>query len=200
MMSDADDELGTLPHDNDALPPSSAITFLHAVGASTLRQGLAVPIIAQIDWLANMQKGQAAPVTIQFGSGQAAPAIVRRINNAQGHLQFRYEAKQHAPLRDYLTAVFASESEQPTGVLKVSEIQPRVFLFEPVAVGPQPESALCLTAPHFHNCSKRQVGKLSEYRELQKCIADVRYKAEHSQSEYNSETGVRASPHAAFLH
>src|ERR1043165_1228139 len=69
--------------EEDALPFSSTVTFLHAVGQSTLRQGIAVPVIAQIDWIANIRKGQAVPVTIAFGEGQSVTALLRRIRSEE---------------------------------------------------------------------------------------------------------------------
>lgn len=74
------------------------IRFLHAVGTSTLRQGLTVPVSVQSAWARQLNKGQTVPVTICFADGLAVEATLRRINNAVGHLQFRYEAKKHTPL------------------------------------------------------------------------------------------------------
>src|ERR1700727_3181001 len=48
--------------EEESFPPSSTVSFLHAVGQSTLRQGLAVPLIAQISWLKDIEKGQCVPV------------------------------------------------------------------------------------------------------------------------------------------
>src|SRR4051812_20313331 len=92
------DEPIDLLQEEEALPPSATVAFLHAVGPSTIRQGMAVPVIAQIAWLANIQKGQAIPITILFGEGASVTATLRRINNARGHLQFRYESKKQAAL------------------------------------------------------------------------------------------------------
>src|SRR3954447_23214117 len=100
-----------LLQEEEALPPSATVAFLHAVGPSTIRQGMAVPVIAQIGWLAEIQKGQAVAVTITFGDSESVPAILRRINNARGHLQFRYGTNKQASLRDYLAKVFGSAGQ-----------------------------------------------------------------------------------------
>jgi hypothetical protein len=128
----ANNEPADAVHEEEALPPSLTVSFLHAVGQSTIRQGMTVPVIAQIGRLAWIQKGQAVPVTVAFGDGQSVSATLRRINNARGHLQFRYESKEQAPLRDYLAGVFGGTGG-PTGVLRVTEVEPRVFLLQPVS-------------------------------------------------------------------
>jgi hypothetical protein len=168
-----------------ALPPSSTASFLHAVGQSSLRQGLAVPVIAQISWLKEIQKGQSVPVTIIFGNGASVPASLRRLNNARGHLQFRYESRQQSALRDYLSQVFGKQADCKNALLRVTEVQPRVFLFEPIAVGGQRAAHLAICQPHFHNCSKQQTEALAEFKELQECFKAVQYTQDHGQADYN---------------
>jgi hypothetical protein len=184
-MSGLDESTDAI-HDEEPLPPSSTVSFLHAVGQSTIRQGMAVPVIAQIGWLAEIEKGQAVPVTIRFGDGKLVPAVLRRINNARGHLQFRYESKTQAALRDYLVGVFGSTGPAD-GVLRVSELEPRVFLFEPVSAARQAVAALSLCNPHFHNCNQVDVQYCLEFKELERCLTTIPYGEEHNQSHYNQE-------------
>jgi hypothetical protein len=173
--------------EEESLPPSLTVSFLHAVGQSSIRQGITVPVIAQVGWLAEIQKGQAIPVTIAFGRGETVPGTLRRINNARGHLQFRYESKKQAALRDYLAGVFGSGADYTNSLLRVSEIEPHVFLFEPVGVGRQTIAALSLWNPHFHNCNHGEVRDCPEYRELERCLTAIPYHEEHNQSHYNKE-------------
>lgn len=135
--------------DDESLPPSLAVSFLHAVGPSTVRQGLTVPVMAQISWLTDIRKGDSVPVTIEFGHGTSVPATLRRINNAVGHLQFRYESRTQAPLRDYLGQLFGMQADCDNAVLRITEIRPRTFLFEPVATGPQKTAHLSICQPYF---------------------------------------------------
>jgi hypothetical protein len=176
--------------EEDALPFSSTVTFLHAVGQSTLRQGIAVPVIAQIDWIANIRKGQAVPVTIAFGEGQSVTALLRRIDNARGHLQFRYEAKKQAALRKYLADVFGSGKH---GVLRVTEVAPQVFAFEPVSIGRKAAAMLSLCNPHFHNCKKSELSKDAEFTELGECLAAIPYSEQSNQSDYNRAISSKLS-------
>jgi hypothetical protein len=171
--------------DDEQLPPSLTVSFLHAVGQSTLRQGLAVPRMAQLSWLAAIEKGQKVPVTIQFADGQSVSAQLRRINNARGHLQFRYESKQQAPLRDYLSRVFGDKLTCPNAVLRVTEVQARTFVFEPVSDGGERPASLSLCRPHFHRCMPEAVERMREFTELRRGLNRVRYDENYSQAEYN---------------
>ena len=180
------DESDDRVQEEEPLPPSSTVTFLHAVGQSTIRQGMTVPVIAQIGWLSQIQKGHAIPVTIAFGGAEWVSATLRRINNARGHLQFRYESKKQAALRDYLTKIFGITGHA-NGVLRVSELEPHVFRFEPVSAGRQTIAALSLCNPHFHNCTHVAVGGCLEFKELERCLMAIPYNEEHNQAHYNKE-------------
>lgn len=184
-MNKADEPLD-VAREVEPLPPFSPVSFLHAVGQSTIRQGIAVPVIAQIAWLAQIEKGQAIPVTIRFGERQSVLATLRRINNARGHLQFRYETKKQAALRNYLGRVFRG-TKKSNGVLRVSELEPRVFLFEAVSAGRDTIAALSLCTPHFHNCTHVDVRARLEFKELEQCLLAIPYNAEHNQAHYNKE-------------
>ena len=185
-MSGTDEPVDPLQED-EILPPSLTVSFLHAVGQSTTEQGIAVPVIAQIGWLAEIRKGQAIPVTIAFGDKEPVPATLRRINNARGHLQFRYESKKQANLRRHLIEVFGNKPERSNGVLRVSEVAPRVFRFEPVSAAKKTSAVLSICNPHFHNCSQFDIQEHDEFKELQRCILTVEYDEERSQSHYNRE-------------
>ena len=173
--------------DEESLPPSSSASFLHAVGRSTVRQGVTVPIIAQIGWLAEIQKGQSVPVTLRFADDKSVQAALRRINNAPGHLQFRYESKQQAPLRDYLASIFRDKANYQNAVLRITEVQPRVFVLELVSSGKRNPAILTLCEPHFHNCSREGVEKLPEFSELKRCPRTINYDEKANQAEYNKQ-------------
>jgi hypothetical protein len=181
------DDVGEIAREEESLPHSSTVSFLHAIGQSSIRQGIAVPVIAQIGWLAQIKRGEAIRVTIEFGRGETVPGILRRINNAIGHLQFRYESKAQAPLRQYLADVFGTGRDFTNCLLRISEIQPRVFWFEPVSVGRRGIAALSLWNPHFHNCNPGEVRHYPEYKDLERCLATISYNEDHNQSHYNRE-------------
>jgi hypothetical protein len=82
---------------------------------------------------------------------------------------------------------FGDRSGQAKGVLRVSELQPHVFLIEPVSAGPQTMAALSLCHPHFHNCTQTDVRDRLEFGELERCLTAIPYNEEYDQSHYNKE-------------
>lgn len=171
-----------LPEDSSTSLP---VRFLHSVGLSTLRQGITVPLSAQISWLADIKKGESVAVKIVFDNGQSVSASLRRLNNLLGHLQFRYESRQQAPLRDYLQAVFGETAACKNAVLRIVELEPHVFFFQPVAVGEEKTAFLSLYKPHFHNFPGTDLRRTTEFVELQQCFASIPYDDNYGQSEYN---------------
>jgi hypothetical protein len=160
------------------------VRFLHPVGQSTLRQGVTVPVEAQVSWLAQIRKGEKVTIAIRFGQGQSVQTYLRRINNAVGHLQFRYETRQQSELRDYLVETFGEKPE--SAILEIMEVEPRVFLFSPVSISHAP-TKLSLYKPHFHNLDESNVRVVPEFHELDRCLASISYDAEHSQADYNKQ-------------
>lgn len=165
---------------------SSSIRFLHAVGQSTLRQGITVPRLEQVSWVEEIKKGESVPVTIVFGQGQTVSAVLRRLNNARGHLQFRYESRKQAALRNYLRQEFGDLSDRKSTVLRVVETGPHTFLFEPVSGRHKQAPSLSLYRPYFHNLSEEHARETYEFGELQRCLTNIHYNENYSQSDYNS--------------
>jgi len=156
------------------------------VGKSTLRQGLTVPASVQTTWAQQIGKGQSVPVTILYGDGLAVDATSRRINNAVGHLQFRYEAKKHAPLREYLRQEFASAEGAIRGPLEVVEVGERQFLFRPIPGDRHAPPRLTICNPVYHNLSAIDAGRIKEFADIENALATVVYRAEDGQREYNA--------------
>lgn len=172
----------------DLITYSSKIRFLHPVGQSTLRQGITVPVETQVSWLAEIKKGEKVSVNIRFGEGQSVHAYLRRINNAVGHLQFRYETQQQSELRNFLIEVFGEKPE--SAVLEIIEIEPRTFMFKPVSTVNRFPPKLSLYKPYFHNLDEWDVRAVDEFCELTNCLASISYDSEHSQSDYNAQIAM----------
>lgn len=166
------------------------IRFLHPVGVSTLQQGITVPVGAQISWLADIKKGDKVVVEIRFGCNQSVQAYLRRINNAVGHLQFRYDTQQQIELRHYLRVVFGEKPEN--AVLEITEVEPRCFLLTPIVQLNQLNPTLSLYKPHFHHLDEIAIRHMQEFCELDKCLTSIGYDAALSQNDYNKQI-------AAFL-
>ncbi len=157
-----------------------SIRFFHSVGKSTVTQGFAVPVSAQVDWIARIEKGQSVPIRIRYGDERSVLARIRRLNNARGHVQFRYEAVEQKQFREYLAGIFRGSTD---GVLKIEEVNEREFLVQPQPAG---LTTLSLYKPRFHKIAKRQAQCLPELGELERTLRQIGYSREFGQSEYNS--------------
>jgi len=120
----------------------------------------------QTSWLGEIKKGESIPVTIVFGQGQTVLAVLRRLNNTRGHLQFRYESRKQAALRNYLCQEFGDWSDCRNAVLRVVETGPHTFLFEPISGGQKQAPSLSLYRPYFHNLSEEYTRETYEFSEL----------------------------------
>lgn len=166
-------------------PGSSRVQFLHPVGRSTLRQGITVPVSSQLSWLSQIQKGQKMCVKILFGKGRSVHAWLRRINNAAGHLQFRYESREQAQLRTYLRAAFGEDPKGTHSVLEVEEVADHAFLLRPIPKTTGNTTTLSLYRPYHHNVSKAKLRHVTELHELREVLRATSYKDTYSQREYN---------------
>jgi len=167
------------------------IRFLHRVGKSTLQQGITIPIESQRSWLVNIQKGQTIPIQIYFGENKSVSAHLRRLNNARGHLQFRYENKDQKDLREYLTNTFGEIGSVHDFLLEISEVSNRSFLFRPINGISQANTTLSLYKPYYHNISKRDSYSMSELSELYHCISTTSFKNNFTQNDYNNDIAER---------
>jgi hypothetical protein len=165
------------------------IRFLHAVGKSTLRQGITVPVSAQTVWARQIRKGASVPVEIRFGDGRRVQVTLRRIDNARGHLQFRYEAKEQSSLRDYLQSEFAAPESADRGPIEIAEVTERVFTLRPIPGNREMPARLVLCDPLFHNISREEACGIPELRHLGETLSTVQYEPEIGQREYNSRIG-----------
>ena len=151
----------------DAIEPM--VRFLHPVGKSTLRQGITVPLAAQKGWLRLIPKGESQTVQIRFDEGGYVQATLRRINNARGHLQFRYEGKGQKQLRDYLTRTFGAGKPRPNALLQIAETGKGAFSFIPVSGNQAATANLTMYKPLFHNIQDSEKRTISELHELGVC-------------------------------
>jgi len=168
----------------------TGVRFLHAVGRSSFKQGLTIPLHAQTSWLADIRKGESVPVRILYGDNDSVSAVVRRINNKVGHLQFRYEGKAQAPLRRYLLDLFEGVEDREDALIEITEIPDRTFAFRSMRRGPT-RPMLSLSSHHTHNLTTSHFIGFPEFAELGEAISQVQYFQSYGQREYNASIGRR---------
>jgi len=161
------------------------ISFLHPVGKSTIKQGMTVPKSAQSGWLKRIKKGEKVPVTICFGENRKVTAWLRRIDNAVGHLQFRYESRQQEELRTYLAESFPESQDKNAGILEVVEAGDRVFAFRPMPSRERDRPRLTLYRPIFNRLSEEDAEQIPESKGIKRVLTAVSYDAQCGQREYN---------------
>ena len=156
--------------------------FLHPVGASTFKYGVTIPVDVQTERMRAIEKGGKVPVIILFGSEEPVKAEIRRLNNKQGHLQFRYENKSQERLRRYLSGIFGTSAVG--NLLEVEEVIPFTFLFKPILKNTAP--SLQISDMLLHRLGKKEVEQFAEIRQIRDSLEAVVFDVGYSQSDYNS--------------
>lgn len=80
------------------------MTLRHAVGRSTLAEGFAVPRHLE-EWIGAPEKGKKRSITLTF-DGMEARVTLRRLANAYGHVQVKYDSKDSSAFRQWLSHTF----------------------------------------------------------------------------------------------
>ena len=88
-------------------------TLRHAVGKSTLAEGIAVPRKLEA-WVNAPAAGHKRDVALRF-AGCAITATLRRLGNERGHVQIKYENRAGTPFRNWLRATFGGCRSQDAG-------------------------------------------------------------------------------------
>lgn len=165
---------------NDNCP--GLVKFFHPVGISTCKYGVTIPLEAQTERMAAIEKGGKVPVTIHFGGAEPVVAEIRRLNNKPGHLQFRYENKAQEGLRGYLTGVYGCLAEAGS-LLEVIEVTPWTFLFRPIPKQTAPR--LGISDLLLHQLAERELEAFDEIGQIRASLTTVGYDACLNQSDYN---------------
>lgn len=164
------------------------LKFLHPVGVSTCKYGVTIPLEAQTPELQAIAKGSKVPITILCDGMEPVQADIRRLNNKPGHLQFRYELKAQARLRQYLSALFANGTSG--NLLNIEEITPWTFRFQPILKNSSPR--LHISDMLHHNLKKQGSSQFTEHEQIRESLSTIAYDDNLSQSDYNSriKTGL----------
>ena len=88
--------------------------FKHFVGKSTLKEGLTISRDFE-GWFESPEKGCKRQIKLIFDDNKEVFATLRRLNNAVGHVQIKYETPMLSPrlvfsyfLRIFITSRFSS--------------------------------------------------------------------------------------------
>lgn len=161
-------------------------TFRHAIGKSTLAEGITVPRALE-DWIEAPALGQKRQITLVFGD-MRVHATLRRLANARGHVQIKYENKEGLPFRQWLALVFAASQTGVKGeYLEFERMEGDVFRVGAFAVSSQPLQRLEISEWIFHRSDEGVFQRLAPAREIPAIIHNVEFKTEESQNFYNGQ-------------
>lgn len=155
--------------------------FLHPVGQSTLKYGVTIPREAQTEQMCLIRKGEKVLVTITFAAGDLVTAEIRRLNNSVGQLQFRYEQRSQARLRQFLFDTFKGTVEG--GLLEIIEYAPNSFIFRPIQKQTAP--SLKISEMICHGIDQQNVDAISEIIDIRAGLSSIEYDVLSSQADYN---------------
>src|SRR5450631_342783 len=155
--------------------------FLHPVGQSTLKYGVTIPIEAQTEQMCLIRKGVKVQVTISFASGDLVNAEIRRLNNSAGQLQFRYEQRSQARLRQFLYETFNGTIEGD--LLEILEYAPNSFIFHPIRKQTIPGLQICEMI--CHGIDHQKIDAITEIADIRAGLSAIEYDAQFNQADYN---------------
>ena len=158
--------------------------FLHRIGKSTVNQGITVPADCQEQWMLDICKGQCVSVTLSF-SDEEFKVDLRRINNLQGHLQFRYERQEHQRLKDHFLQLVGRAQSKNGCVVEIVESKRGVFKINPIAGVEDNRTNLSIYRPICHLLEQREVSTSPEFREIVNVVSTIDFVPDGSQRVYN---------------
>lgn len=161
-------------------------TFRHVVGKSTLTEGVAVPKNLEA-WIRAPAAGEKREITLLFELN-ATKATLRRIANARGHVQIKYETMDAFAFREWLKTVFASTVSGMEGeYLELVRVEGDTFRVNAFPVCRQPRQRLVVAEWIFHRTSERVFETFGAIREIPAVVQSVEFNAEEGQGFYNRQ-------------
>jgi hypothetical protein len=129
-------------------------------------------------------KGQRVSTIMRFRNEEVVVDL-RRINNKNGHLQFRYERKVHQRLRDYLSALTDKSKYKAECVIEIVEASRGIFEIHPIAGFDDNKPKLAVYNPVCHLFNECELSSSIEFREIVEVISNIDFVPDHTQREYN---------------
>ena len=154
------------------------VRFTHQVGASTLKEGMAVPISAQIERIKALPKGVGKKIQIVFGNGLRFDAELKRLANARGHLQIRYNRASSEQFRNFLKShydrahghLLIEVAEEASSIFRIDILCSRLWIGQKFSANISDSSSL-----------------IAEIDALGQGISRINVKSSWSQTDYNKE-------------
>jgi hypothetical protein len=160
--------------------------FRHIVGKSTLTEGMTVPRNLE-NWIHAPSAGEKRSITLLFDQGQAK-ATLRRIANARGHVQIKYENKECLPFREWLKSLFSATITGLEGeYLEFAIVGEDTFRVTPFPLLRQAQQRLFIADWIFHKTNNRVFEEHTVLREIPAIVQSIEFNALEGQRYYNHQ-------------
>jgi len=161
-----------------------AVVLRHAVGKSTLAEGFAVPRGLE-HWIQAPDAGHKRTIYLLFNELRV-PATLRRLANARGHVQIKYENADGRPFRDWLARNFRSSALGLDGeYMELSRICESEFRVCAFPASSQPDRHLAITEWLFHRTSSDVFERYAAAREIPAIVRNIKFNGSEGQEYYN---------------
>ena len=158
----------------------------HTIGKSTLAEGLAVPKSLE-SWIGAPARGQKRELTLLFGD-QRTTATLRRIANARGHVQIKYENKEGLPFRQWLASLFSPTEDGMGGeYIELQKIGDDAYRVSPFPSSRKPKDRLTVVEWIFHRTNESVFHRCDTVREIPAIVQSVQYCPSEGQAFYNRQ-------------
>ncbi|MFH1884210.1 MAG: BglII/BstYI family type II restriction endonuclease [Planctomycetota bacterium] len=156
------------------------------IGKSTLSEGLAVPKTLE-SWVDAPGRGQKRELTLLLDD-QRATATLRRIANARGHVQIKYENKEGLPFRQWLASLFSPTEDGMGGeYIELHKVGDDTYRVSPFPLSKKSKDRLTVVEWIFHRTNERAFHSRDAVREIPAIVQSVQYRPSEGQAFYNRQ-------------
>jgi hypothetical protein len=160
------------------------MSFKHAIGLSTLKEGFTIPKDFW-QWIAAPEKGKKKTIVLTF-DGKQINATLRRINNDYGHVQVKYDNPAGMEFRQWLAHVFIATQDKLCGeYFEISKVDSDKYLVKPFPIEKDLTKVLKISKWLFHKNADKLFEEDSILREINAVIRGIEINDSEGQSYYN---------------
>ncbi|MCK4734906.1 MAG: hypothetical protein KAT65_20805 [Methanophagales archaeon] len=159
--------------------------FKHFVGKSTLKEGLTISRDFE-GWFESPEKGCKRQIMLIFDDKEVSSTL-RRLNNAVGHVQIKYETKRQKDFRKWLNEKFkySEDDKIRNGLLEFHKISQDIYKVNGIIEGEEKESKLKIEKQYFHREPEYFEEISADLSEINDIINGIDFKFDEKQSYYN---------------
>ena len=158
----------------------------HTIGKSTLAEGFTVPQSLE-SWIGAPAPGEKKKLTLLF-EDQCTSATLRRIANARGHVQIKYETREGKPFRQWLASLFSPTEDGMGGeYIELHKVENDTYRVEPFPSNNKPKHRLTVVEWIFNRTNERAFHKFDTVREIPAIVQNVQYNPSEGQAFYNRQ-------------